>query len=369
MTLVDDHGRLFGRWNVVDALIGVVLLALIPLLYGAYALFKPQPSSLVAVEPARMPAPGTGEVTIRGTNLRPYMRVSFNGVQGRSFLFADTTKAVVPVVDLPPGVYDVILYDNAQERARLPKGFEVVAQPRPETQLDLVGAFTAVTEPQAQEIKEGLQIPGLGTVLRVGARGPAQTLTAVAPGVLMRVPSEKALNVTAVVRADCTLTQRGGAMSCMALETALTEDNVLGVTLASGRVFFQIDQVRTPVASVPLALRIRVGGDRLLLERMRVGDRDMRNNNELTGGAQIVALDGVRASSPAMAVAIAPPGSASPAVIAMDLSSREVVLNVAAQKIEPYFYYGGRQLANGNPIVFHGPGYQVSGTVISATVK
>ena len=49
MTLVDDQGRLFGRWNVVDGLIGVVLLGFIPLLYGAYLLFRPPASSLTSI--------------------------------------------------------------------------------------------------------------------------------------------------------------------------------------------------------------------------------------------------------------------------------------------------------------------------------
>src|SRR5829696_6728421 len=114
MTLVDERGRLLGRWNVVDALIGIVLLGLIPLLYGGYLLFRPQAASLVSIEPARMQAGSEIDLTVHGNNLRPYMRVSFDNYQGRSFLFSDTTKAVVGVHDLPPGIYDVILYDNAQ---------------------------------------------------------------------------------------------------------------------------------------------------------------------------------------------------------------------------------------------------------------
>ncbi|MBY0493472.1 MAG: DUF4330 domain-containing protein [Cyanobacteria bacterium] len=369
MTLFDDRGRLFGRWNVVDALIGVVLLGLIPLLYGGYVLFRTQEASLVAIEPARIVAPGNVDVTIRGTNLRPYMRVSFDHHQGRSFLFADTTKAVVGTADLPPGVYDVILYDMAQERARIPKGLEVLAPPRPDTRLDLIGTFTALTEAQAAEIKDGLEVAGLGPVLRAGARRPAQTLTTVAGGVLLQVPSQNAFNVNAIVRANCVLTQRGGAVTCTALETALMEDNVIAVTLQSGRAFFQIDQIRTPAASAPVTVRARFGGDRSLLERMRAGDRDARNNNELTGGATIASLDAVRGASPSLAIAVAPPGATNPPQVAMDLASREVVLRLEAQRIDAFFYYGGRQLAVGNPMVFNGPGYQVSGTVLSVSPK
>ena len=142
MTFVDDQGRLFGRWNIVDALIGVVLIGLIPLLYGAYVLFKPSRPSLTAIEPARILSGTDLDLKVRGTNLRPYMRVSVGTHQGNRFLFVDETEAVVPMDALPPGVYDVILYDHAQERARIPKGFEVVATPKAESQLDVIGSFT-----------------------------------------------------------------------------------------------------------------------------------------------------------------------------------------------------------------------------------
>src|SRR5690242_10404741 len=109
MTLVDERGRLFGRFNVVDALVGIVLLGMIPLLYGGYVLFKPQPASLVSIEPNRIEERADVDLMVKGNNLRPYMRVSFDGFQGRSFLFSGSTLAVVRAAELPPGVYDVIL--------------------------------------------------------------------------------------------------------------------------------------------------------------------------------------------------------------------------------------------------------------------
>jgi len=130
MTLVDDRGRLFGKLNVVDALIAFLVFGLVPLLFAAYLLFRPMPAGLTSIEPAQIQAGSSVDLTIRGNHLRPFMRVSFDAHQAGGFLFADPSRAVVPVSAMPPGVYDVILYDHAQERARLPKALEVLANPR-----------------------------------------------------------------------------------------------------------------------------------------------------------------------------------------------------------------------------------------------
>ena len=97
MSVVDDQGRLFGRWNVVDVLLGVLLLVLIPMLYGGYLLFRTAPPSLTSIEPAQIIERTDTDFIVHGNNLRPYMRVSFNEHQGTNFLFDDATKARVPM--------------------------------------------------------------------------------------------------------------------------------------------------------------------------------------------------------------------------------------------------------------------------------
>jgi hypothetical protein len=50
MPLVDERGRLFGRINLIDAGVGVLILLLIPLGYAAYRLSRtPIPSITVAL--------------------------------------------------------------------------------------------------------------------------------------------------------------------------------------------------------------------------------------------------------------------------------------------------------------------------------
>ena len=40
MAIVDEHGRLFGRFNLFDAIVAVLALWLIPIAYGGYLLLR-----------------------------------------------------------------------------------------------------------------------------------------------------------------------------------------------------------------------------------------------------------------------------------------------------------------------------------------
>lgn len=366
MTLVDDQGRLFGRWNLVDAMIGVALLTAIPLIYGGYLLFRPSMPSLASIEPARILQGTNPEIRIRGGNLRPYMRISFGTHQGQRFLFANENEAVVPIGEIPPGSYDVILWDYAQERARIPNGLEVVATPRAETQLELIGAFTGVTETVAAAITDGVAAPPLGQVTRVAARQPSSTRTSLG-ATLVDVPSPGLFNVPAVIRGACSLVVRGGSAVCMAGDTLLMDDAVLRVTLAGASAMFQVDQLRLDGPGQTLAVRVRFAGDRAALDLMRNGHRDVRRQNELAAAATISELGGARQAPTSVGVAIpAGPGMLQPFVVT-ELSSREATLQVPAQRVADQWTYAARTIKAGGTFTFNGPDYEVRGVVLSVS--
>ena len=78
MALVDEQGRLFGRVNLLDAIMAVVIVGLVPLAYSAYLLFRTPEPRLTAVEPSSLILGPNLRVSVKGENFRPYMRVSFN---------------------------------------------------------------------------------------------------------------------------------------------------------------------------------------------------------------------------------------------------------------------------------------------------
>lgn len=137
MGIVDDRGRLFGRLNVIDALVLLVVVVLIPVAYGAYVLFRTPNPTIVSIEPSSVVQPPTTVppspapvLTIRGTNLRPYLRARI-GTAFTPFLIETTGVAEVKLPNVPPGTYDVELFDEAQQVAILPGALTVLAPPAP----------------------------------------------------------------------------------------------------------------------------------------------------------------------------------------------------------------------------------------------
>src|SRR5215212_6849496 len=172
MSLVDDRGRIFGRYNLIDLAMVFVVVGLIPLGYGAYLLFRTPLPALSAIEPATRQFEPEFRVVVTGENLRPYMRVSLNDMQGRSFLFKSASAAEVVFGDIPPGNYDVVLYDNSQERHRLPHAFTLTPAALPPAQLDLAGFLTSVTAEQAAQIKVGTRFGSVAEVIALGKPAP-----------------------------------------------------------------------------------------------------------------------------------------------------------------------------------------------------
>jgi hypothetical protein len=175
MPLVDDRGRLFGRFSLIDAILALLIVGLIPLSYGAYVLFRTPMPRLTGVEPATLVMGPNLRVSVKGENFRPYMRVSFDSVQGNSFIFRNAGEAVIDLNAMPPGVYDVVLYDVTQERSRLPKAFTLLPTPLPDSTVVVVGNFGNLTAERAAGLKKDAAIAGFGTIVEIGAPMPETT--------------------------------------------------------------------------------------------------------------------------------------------------------------------------------------------------
>ena len=141
MPLIDDQGRLFGKLNIVDVSVGLVVGLLIPLMYGAYLLFRPPLPRLVAVDPPQVEQ-GATQVQVRGEYLSPAFRLMVDDV-GARFLLADTRSGVLELPPLQPGSYDVLLLDQYQELSRLPGALTVVAPAQVNAELVASGSFSA----------------------------------------------------------------------------------------------------------------------------------------------------------------------------------------------------------------------------------
>jgi hypothetical protein len=250
-----DRGRAGGRINLIDAAVAVLILVLIPMAYGAYLLFRTPPAKLTTVYPATLYQGPDMRVEVVGENLRPFMRVSFGTVQGRTFEIGGPRGALVAVPDLPPGVYDVVLYDYMQEVSRLPKALTVLPlAPTPSVELEVTGMFKGMSSDRIKSLKAGDRFPPSGDavaeVLSVGGTSPSE-VSLHAGDATLRVPVRGQTDLAAVLRVKCSVVSAaGGSLKCSFTGSTQPADvapgSALSLATSNGWAMFQIDQVRTP---------------------------------------------------------------------------------------------------------------------------
>lgn len=342
MAIVDEQGRLFGRLNLVDAILALLVLGLIPLAYGAYLLFKTPLPTLTRVEPATLFFAQQMRLTVRGENLRPYMRVSLGQHQGQTFLFKDTTEAEIGLPAVPPGVYDVVLYDYSQERARLPRALTIAPSPLPDARMVAVGMFGNLKPEQVSRITAGMVIPEVGEVLAVGRPVPQVTRVFVRPGTV-EIPVPNAQMVPATLQLGCHVRSNQGQPECFGGEFSLQLTTLLFLPTPAGTVPFQIDQLRGLQPLEPVRVTVRFSGNPDILAAIRQGDVDLGDvRNELSAGG-------------AVGEVLSPAGA----------SSRDVRLTVQAQRGVTGWTYQMAPLRIGSAFVLRTPRYEVQGTVIA----
>ena len=345
MAIVDEQGRLFGRFNVVDAVVTVFVLGLIPLLYGAAVLFRVPPPTLTGVVPNAVQAGPGGRVTIQGENLRPYMRVSFGTNQAKNFLFKSITEADVELNDMPPGVYDVVLYDVAQEQSRLAKAFTILPAALPPTRVMLVGVFGNLDAQRAKQVKPGDVVTGVGTIREIGQPMPSQ-LRINSSGLIVEIPVENAVMLPAVVESLCEMRPQTGVPYCVANDSSLQPTVVLMGQHAVGKLPFQIDQLRGPGALETVEIVARIIAPASVISSIRPGDADRGTYpNPLAADATVLSVRSRPFNN--------------------DLVQADVTLRLKAERGSNGWVYASLPLRAGADFALRTARYQVNGPVIS----
>jgi hypothetical protein len=343
MAIVDERGRLFGRWNLVDLVAMIVVLGLIPLAYAGYLLFRDKPPTITGISPAQVEE-GTVTITIKGTNFRPYMRASAGNLQAREFGFKTTEEADLPFASLPAGVYDIILYDSAQERFRLPKALTVTRSALPSTKIVVVGAFGNLDAAGAAKITAGTELGGVGKVLSVGK--PVSDITQVLSGPsLIGVGIPGALGLPATIELSCYVRMQGGLPYCVIDNNTIAPNILLTLPTPAGAAPFQVVRVRGIEPLEPIAVSIRVTGPSSVVTKIKAGDVDMGGTaNPQAAQARVESVSGVRAAGDGTATA-------------------DVKLIAQAQHHDQQWIYDSGVLRAGAPIQLRTASYEVRGIV------
>jgi hypothetical protein len=306
MALVDDRGRAFGRFNPVDVFVFALVVVMIPIAYGAYALFRTPPAKLGGIEPKQFTMGPNLRVRVNGTTLRPFMRVSFNSLQGRTFMIGSTATADVDLPDLDPGTYDIVLYDYAQEVDRLPKALTILPRvTAPIATVSVDGRFVGLNQAQIDTLRPGAKFQQnnhvSGTVLAVGPRVPgALQMRTGETGIAVSLPG--LFDVPAALELECFLENNSdGSVRCTVFGPAhaasVVADAVLSLPMAGAALSFQVDGVNPAGRPAFVRVRLRTAMAPDMLRQVRVGDSDAATPDypgawigrvESVGGADVV---------------------------------------------------------------------------------
>lgn len=283
MALVDDRGRVLGRFNAVDAFVLAIVLVMIPAAYASYLLFRAPAAKLSGVEPRQLTMAPTTRVRISGTNLRPFMRVSFDNTQARTFLIESTTTAEVDVPNLEPGTYDVVLYDYAREVDRLPKALTILPRtPAPSVTVSVAGSFVGLSEANANAIKVGTKFTKndrqIAEVLAVDRPRVGEVLIRTGEGT-MSVNLAGQFAVQAALKLECFLeSNNDGALRCVVYgplqPTLVAADSVLPLPFKDTTINFQVTEVHPPGQPVFVRVKARAIVPPDGAVRVRVGEQD-----------------------------------------------------------------------------------------------
>jgi hypothetical protein len=256
MSIADDRDRAAGRFNLIDGLVAALILIMIPVAYGSYLLFRTPPARLTSVEPSRLYQGKNLRVVVQGENLRPFMRVSFSTIQGRSFLIGSTTSAQVDLPDLEPGVYDVQLFDYQQEVSSLPKALTVLPlAPVPSVVLEVEGSFAGLPADLAASFAKGTifastQNSAAAEVLSIGPVRPAR-LRVMAGDNALDLPIAGQNELTARLKVPCYIASNpDGTVRCMVngpqQASTVVPNAILTLAGPRGWVNFQVTRVLPP---------------------------------------------------------------------------------------------------------------------------
>jgi hypothetical protein len=368
MPLIDDQGRVFGRVNLIDAAVGVMLIALVPVAYSAYLLFKTPAPSIESIDPQTVPLAPEMRVKLRGGGLRPLLRAHIGETMARAYLYENDQSVDVLFSGVPAGTHDLVLFDGVQEVARVANGIRVVAPPRLVSSRVLVGGvFVGLDPDRARSLTAGQRAPESGDaemeVLEVGTVRPDfRFLTAGEANVVL--PLDTLVQVPALVRLRCAVVDN----SCVGPDGAVESRKTMTLPHPGGPVSFIVDYMLPDETARPAEITVRF----VLLgdgnEVVRAGTRDTTIAS-VGPAASIVSVGPVQIQS-GEAGRLVLEGSGM--TTERRVPDRFAVFN-AVVKLDlhgsPYGWrYRAQAIRVGGPFTFNGPGYQIAGSIVAVRV-
>lgn len=170
-----------ARWNVVDLAIAAVVASTVAIGVAGYRRFQSPFPQISAVVPAHVMAGVPHQLSVRGRYLHPYLRV-FVSASGRAPALDPSTSSkreapvvtttaseiVVTLPPVPPGTYDLYLFDEFE-------GVALVSHPLTVDAPDYARAELTAT------VRFFVAAPGLAALLAPGDRDQSPSVDRTAP--------------------------------------------------------------------------------------------------------------------------------------------------------------------------------------------
>ena len=365
MTIVDERGRLFGRFNLIDAGVVILVLVLVPLAYAAYLLFRPEPVKIASVEPSRIIVGQTPRIRLHGEHLRPYLRAQVGPAQPHNFLIESPNDGdfVLPP-DLPVGSHDLTLFDEVHEVAKLRNAITMTTPPPgPRVNLQLVGAFFGLDEAAARSITAGRKFPNDGSatieVLDAGSlrEDVRRVRSILGTEFIISVPVSGSWQVPATIRAVCL--PGGENQNCAVNGTIISP----GVTVpVPGGFSFVIDSIRGDMPPTPLTIRVQFTGRPEVIDLIAAGDVDMTPG---PGAARIVSLREKQSVSGQISKQVNQSGIVETSSVSERLASVEAIVSLAGDRTPNGVAYRAFTVKPGALFTFETPRYVANGAIVS----
>jgi hypothetical protein len=291
-----------------------------------------------------------------------------------------TTGEIKLPVDVPPGTYDIALFDEGQELVRRPAALTVVAPEQPSVDVQVVGSLISIAEDTVNRIRVGaeLGVPATGAagmmpskVLAVQPPRPFTQGVQVGGRVVATLRGPEELRMPIIVRLRCTVT----GTSCAVGGTVLAPGAVIPLTVPTSgsapetEVRLLIDEARPATARPVLrstgtaTIRVRFFAAAEVLDVVKVGDVDIGQATDMLDEdlAVLTAIGSDRQRT--MAVMTTGPVQVEESVVAFTAT-----LRVPVVALPTGWGYRRQAVKIGAPFVFETNAGVMTGSILAMTV-
>jgi hypothetical protein len=277
MTLIDRDGRLFGRFNVIDAAALAFIALLLPIGYATFLLFRPSQPAIESVtqvpvtdEERRVSGAGLliAKLKVKGNGFNPLLRARIGDMPAMGFVFETPNSADVIVGAVPPGKHDLVLLDGVQEVARARGVVEIHATEGPS--IRVYGWLTGLPAAMAPTLDKGYSsdpnLPGAFRIVAAGEVRDAKARIAIESlAIDLPSPGQKERAAELVVRCDWP-----SSRTCTVNGESLRNAPPVAITLAGG-IRFEVEGIDSPTDAMPAVAVLRLDK---ALPGVKAGDRD-----------------------------------------------------------------------------------------------